>query len=74
MICILFNRQSVPGGDHFYGSGRPIREACMLDGSMQTISDERWPEFSRQQVELLVAAGWTRNQALEYYPAAAPDK
>jgi hypothetical protein len=74
MICILFDRRSVPGGDHFYGRGRPIREVCMLDGSMQTISDERWPEFSRQQVELLVAAGWTREKALEYFPAAAPDK
>ena len=74
MICILFDRRSVPGGDHFYGRGRPIREVCMLDGSMQTISDERWPEFSRQQVELLVAVGWTREKALEYYPEAASIK
>ena len=24
------------------------REACLLDGSMVVISDEKWPEFSRQ--------------------------
>jgi hypothetical protein len=70
MLCILFDRKSVPGGDHFYGEGRPVRETCLLDGSMQTVSDEEWPEFSRQQVELLVAAGWTRERALSFYPGA----
>ena len=74
MICILFDRRSVPGGDHSYGRGRPIREACMLDGSMDSISDERWPEFSRQQVKLLVAAGWTRQKAMSCYPETASDK
>jgi hypothetical protein len=73
-ICILFDRRSVKGGDHFYGSGKPVREVCMLDGSMETISDERWPEFSRHQVELLIATGFKREKALEYYPAATPDK
>lgn len=72
MICILFDRHSVSGGDHGYGWGRAIREVCMLDGSMQTIPDERWPEFGRLQVELLVAAGWTLEKASEYYPDAAP--
>ena len=41
-ICILFDRRSVPGGDHFYGSGKPVREVCMLDGFMQTVPDARW--------------------------------
>lgn len=70
-ICILFDRLSVPGGDHFYGRGQRIREVIMLDGSMKTISDMSWPEFSRQQVDLLVEAGWDRERALEYYPQAA---
>jgi hypothetical protein len=74
MICILFDRRSVPGGDHSYGWGRPVREACMLDGSMKIVSDERWLEFCRQQVELLVAAGWMRQRALEYYPEVASYK
>jgi hypothetical protein len=73
-ICILFDRKSVKGGDHFYGSGKPVREACLLDGSMQVISDARWPKFSREQVELLVEAGFSREKALEYYPEAAGRK
>ena len=68
-ICILFDRRSVPGGDHFYGRGKPVREACLLDGSMQTVLDRQWTEFSRRQVELLVAAGLSRQKALEFYPA-----
>jgi len=43
----------------------------MLDGYMETVPDERWAEFSRYQVELLVAAGFKREKALEYYPEAA---
>jgi hypothetical protein len=73
-ICILFDRRSVPGGDHFYGSGKPVREACLLDGSMQTVPDARWAEFSRQQVDLLVAAGFKREKALQYYPQAVAPK
>ena len=73
-ICILFDRRSVPGGDHFYGSGKPVLEACLLDGSMQTVPDVRWTEFSRQQVDLLVAAGFEREKALHYYPEAAARK
>jgi hypothetical protein len=67
-ICLLFDRRSVRGGDHFYGRGPRLREACMVDGAMQQVSDDRWAEFSRQQVELLVAAGFPREKALEYYP------
>jgi hypothetical protein len=73
-ICVLFDRRSVRGGDHFYGTGKPLREACLLDGSMQTILDKQWPEFSRRQVELLIAAGFSRQKALEYYPEASTPK
>jgi len=66
-LCILFDRRSVRGGDHFYGSGKSLREVCMLDGSMQTIPDERWAEFGKHQVELLVAAGFKREIAMHYY-------
>ena len=69
-ICILFDRRSVPGGDHFYGSGKPVREVCLLDGFMETVPDARWADFSRQQVELLVSAGFKREKALQYYPEA----
>jgi hypothetical protein len=70
-ICILFDRNSCRGGDHFRSPwGHRVREACLLDGAMGIISDEKWPEFSRNQVELLVAAGFSRSNALHYYPAA----
>jgi hypothetical protein len=70
-ICILFDRNSCRGGDHFRSPwGHRVREACLLDGSMVVIPDEKWPEFSRQQVDLLVAAGFSRTNALRFYPAA----
>ena len=70
-ICILFDRNSCPGGDHFRSPwGHRVREACLLDGSMQIIRDEDWPEFSKKQVELLVAAGFIKTNALHFYPAA----
>jgi len=70
-ICILFDRNSCRGGDHSRSPwGHRLREVLMLDGSMEVISDERWPEFSRKQVELLVAAGFSRTNALRLYPAA----
>lgn len=69
-ICILFDRNSCKGGDHFRSPwGHRVRELCLLDGSMQIIRDEDWPEFSRNQVELLVAAGFSRTNALHFYPA-----
>jgi hypothetical protein len=72
-ICILFDRNSCKGGDHMRSPwGHPLREACLLDGEMVVISDEKWPEFSRQQVDLLVAAGFSRTNALHLYPAAVP--
>ena len=70
-ICILFDRNSCKGGDHFRSPwGHRVRELCLLDGSMQIIRDEDWPDFSRKQVELLVAAGFSRTNALHFYPAA----
>lgn len=70
-ICILFDRNSCRGGDHFRSPwAHYLRETCLLDGSMQVIRDEDWPEFSRKQGELLVAAGFSRTNALHFYPAA----
>jgi len=70
-ICILFDRNSCRGGDHFRSPwGHRVREICMLDGSMGVIPDEKWPEFSRNQIELLVAAGFSRTNASRYYPTA----
>ena len=73
-ICILFDRRSVAGGDHFYGTGKRVREVCLICGMVKMISDAQWTEFSRQQVELLLAAGFKREKALYYYPGAAARK
>jgi hypothetical protein len=70
-ICILFDRNSCKGGDHFRSPwGHRLREGSLLDGEMVTIRDEDWPEFSRKQVALLIAAGFAQSNALRLYPAA----
>ena len=70
-LCVLFDRNSCKGGDHGRSPwGHLLREVCLLDGSMQRINDEEWPAFSQKQVELLVAAGFARTNALHFYPTA----
>ena len=39
----------------------------MLDGSMVSVREEKWPEFRRKQLELLVAEGISRTQAEKLY-------
>jgi hypothetical protein len=70
-ICILFDRNSCKGGDHFRSPwGHPLREVTFVNGSWHQVRDENWPEFVRKQVELLVADGFSKADALHYYPAA----
>lgn len=69
-VCMLYDRKSHPGGDHFYGMGQSLREYIDNHGVMGTVTDDRWPEFSRQQVKLLVEFGFTREQAEYYFPDA----
>jgi hypothetical protein len=67
-IAILFDKKSCREGDHFRRPWGPLeRETCLLDGSMRGVSDQRWPEFSSNQVELLVQAGIPRAAAKKYY-------
>ena len=69
MVAILFDRYAVRGGDHFRGvPGQPyLREVCLLDGSMQTVSLSHWPSYASNQVELLVREGIPRTAAEAYY-------
>lgn len=70
-ICFLFDRNSCKGGDHGRSPwGHRVREVGMLDGTRRVIRDEDWPDFSQKQVELLIAAGFARTNALRFYPAA----
>ena len=69
-IAIIFDRHPSPG-DHTHGFARifatPVREVGLRDGSMQVISVSEWPEFVAQQVELLIAAGFSRDLARSFY-------
>ena len=67
-IAILFDRYSTHGGDHFRRPWGPmVREVCLLDGSMQIISETNWDQFSSNQIELLVQNGVPRATAQHYY-------
>lgn len=67
-LAVLFDRYAVRGGDHFRSRRREyLREVCMADGSMQTITTNRWFAFVTNQVELLVQAGIPRATAEAYY-------
>jgi hypothetical protein len=67
-IAILFDKYAVRGGDHFRSRSKPyLREVCLLDGSMQTVTLDRWPAFASNQVELLVQEGIPRKTAEAYY-------
>jgi len=67
-IAILWDKKSSPGGDHFHRPWGPLlREVCLLDGSMQVISEKGWAGFVSNQVELLVQDGMARATARHYY-------
>ena len=68
MIALVFDRYPTRGGDHFRRPWGPLlREVSMLDGSMEVVREEKWPEFRRNQIELLVAEGISRTQAEKLY-------
>jgi hypothetical protein len=67
-IAVVFDRYPTPGGDHFRRPWGPLlRDVALLDGSMLSIPEKRWPEFRRKQIELLVAEGISRAQAEKLY-------
>jgi hypothetical protein len=68
-LAVLFDRYAVRGGDHHREMrGQPyLREVLMADGSMNTITLDRWPSFASNQVQLLVQAGIPRATAEAYY-------
>ena len=70
-IVILFDKLPTPGGDHCHGFRRlfaPLgREVWTIGGGMGFVPEEQWPAFSKEQTELLVGAGITREQAEMYY-------
>jgi hypothetical protein len=69
-IAILFDRVATPG-DHCPLPMRlwsPFgREVLLVDSSRLFIAEERWDEFRREQIELLVAEGIARREAERLY-------
>jgi hypothetical protein len=71
-IAILFDKLPTPGGDHCHFIRRlsaPLgREVWTIGGGMRFIPESKWPAYSKEQIELLVAAGVARERAELYYP------
>ncbi len=72
-IALLFDKIAAPA-DHCNFPrrlwARFTRDVGFVDGHWETIPAEKWPAFSRQQVDLLVAAGLSRAQAQQLYDQA----
>lgn len=68
-LCVLYDRDSHPGGDHFYQIKQESVRECLVDGAfMNQVNDDRWSIVSQQQVELLMEQDFTRAQAEYYFP------
>jgi hypothetical protein len=69
-IAVLFDKIAAPP-DHCQFPRRLwagfVREVCFVDGDWRMVPVAEWPEFARQQVDLLVAAGFSRARAQQLY-------
>jgi hypothetical protein len=74
-IVILFDKLPTPGGDHCHGFSRltaPLgREVGYADGRHEFVREEGWPEFAKEQIELLVGEGIEREEAERLYASKA---
>lgn len=68
-LCLIFDRRSTRGGDHRRGFGPRVREVFTIGGGMSAISDDQWPAFKSEQIQLLTTAGISREVAEKYYQA-----
>lgn len=70
-IAILFDKLPTPGGDHCHLFRRMRaqlgREVWTIGGGMVFIAENKWPAYSKSQIESLVAAGISRREAEVYY-------
>jgi hypothetical protein len=67
-IALLFDQRPTPGGDHCELPARlwaPLgREVLSVEGGgPRFVSESEWPEFAREQVQLLVKEGFSRKEA-----------
>jgi hypothetical protein len=71
-IALVFDRYPTRGGDHFRRPWGPLlREVWVAGGGHEIINESKWPEFRQKQIELLVAAGISREEAERYYEPPA---
>jgi hypothetical protein len=72
-IAILFDKVAAPP-DHCHFPRRLwhgfSRDVGFVDGDWRSVRVAKWPEFVREQVELLTEAGFTREQAQRLYDEA----
>jgi len=72
-IAVLFDKTAAPA-DHCQFPRRLwsgfVRDVCFVDGHWETIPVGKWTSFAREQIELLVAAGFSRAQAQQLYSQA----
>lgn len=70
-IALLFDKLPTPGGDHCHLLARLraplVREVWTIADGLKVIPESGWAAYSRQQIELLLAAGIAREQAKSYY-------
>jgi hypothetical protein len=74
-IVLLFDKLPTPGGDHchlFWRFFAPLgREVWTIGHGHLFIHEKNWADFSKHQIELLVAAGISKAQAEMYYSEKA---
>jgi len=72
-IAIFFDKVAAPP-DHCHFPKRLwrgyVREVCLLDGIWRTVPVEKWEGFVSQQIGLLDAAGFPKEQAQRLYAEA----
>jgi hypothetical protein len=70
-IALLFDKLPTPGGDHCHFPVRMWaslgREVVFRHGGMRFVRESEWPQFVNEQVELLVAEGFAREEAERLY-------
>jgi hypothetical protein len=65
-FVLLFDLVPAPAGAHCHFPAI-LRDVLFVDGKHTLIAKSDWPEFARQQVELLVNEGLPRAEAERLY-------
>lgn len=62
-VVTVFDAYPTRGGDHFRRPwGEPMRDIVWIDGSGDSVHENKWPLFATNQIELLVQRGKDRSE------------